>query len=215
MYRRVALAAAMVLSVAGSANAATLINGSFESGPNPGSSFVTLGTGDSSITGWTVSAGSIDYIGGYWPAQDGSRSIDLAGLSLGTLSQTIADTVAGQAYTILFYASKNPDGGDPNRTGTISFGGNSLQFAYGLPNDRSNMNWTQYTYNFVATGPNTVLSFAADQSAGCCYGPALDNVRIINAVPEPSTWAMMLVGFGTIGFGMRRRKGDQVLVQRT
>ncbi|HSR01070.1 MAG TPA: PEPxxWA-CTERM sorting domain-containing protein [Sphingomicrobium sp.] len=26
------------------------------------------------------------------------------------------------------------------------------------------------------------------------------------AVPEPSTWAMMLLGFGAVGFGMRRRK---------
>ncbi|HEV2044556.1 MAG TPA: PEPxxWA-CTERM sorting domain-containing protein, partial [Sphingomicrobium sp.] len=25
-------------------------------------------------------------------------------------------------------------------------------------------------------------------------------------VPEPATWAMMLVGFGAIGIGMRRRR---------
>lgn len=28
----------------------------------------------------------------------------------------------------------------------------------------------------------------------------------INAVPEPATWAMMLLGFGLVGFGMRRRR---------
>lgn len=28
------------------------------------------------------------------------------------------------------------------------------------------------------------------------------------AVPEPATWAMMLVGFGAVGFGMRRRRRD-------
>ena len=28
---------------------------------------------------------------------------------------------------------------------------------------------------------------------------------VIHAVPEPSTWAMMLLGFGAIGFNMRRR----------
>ena len=26
-----------------------------------------------------------------------------------------------------------------------------------------------------------------------------------NAVPEPATWAMMLVGFGAVGYGMRRK----------
>jgi hypothetical protein len=28
------------------------------------------------------------------------------------------------------------------------------------------------------------------------------------AVPEPSTWAMMLFGFGALGFAMRRRRKD-------
>jgi hypothetical protein len=29
----------------------------------------------------------------------------------------------------------------------------------------------------------------------------------INAVPEPGTWAMMILGFGLVGVGMRRRRG--------
>lgn len=34
----------------------------------------------------------------------------------------------------------------------------------------------------------------------------LDESQIAAAVPEPSTWAMMLMGFGAIGAGMRRRR---------
>lgn len=37
---------------------------------------------------------------------------------------------------------------------------------------------------------------------------ALDNVYInepVGAVPEPTTWAMMILGFGMIGFAMRRQ----------
>ena len=34
----------------------------------------------------------------------------------------------------------------------------------------------------------------------------IDDVRLAVAVPEPATWAMMLLGFGAIGFNMRRRK---------
>jgi len=44
-------------------------------------------------------------------------------------------------------------------------------------------------------------------------GPLIDNVRldvrpvgIAAAVPEPGTWAMMLFGFGAVGYSMRRRK---------
>jgi len=33
----------------------------------------------------------------------------------------------------------------------------------------------------------------------------LDSISVA-AVPEPATWAMMLLGFGAIGFTMRRRK---------
>ena len=31
-------------------------------------------------------------------------------------------------------------------------------------------------------------------------------IRQANAVPEPATWAMMLIGFGAVGFAMRRRQ---------
>ena len=35
----------------------------------------------------------------------------------------------------------------------------------------------------------------------------------VSAVPEPSTWAMMLLGFGGIGFSMRRRRSSTALFQ--
>ncbi|WP_205214934.1 MULTISPECIES: FxDxF family PEP-CTERM protein [Sphingomonas] len=33
------------------------------------------------------------------------------------------------------------------------------------------------------------------------------------AVPEPATWALMLLGFGAVGFSMRRRNSQQLLTQ--
>jgi hypothetical protein len=43
---------------------------------------------------------------------------------------------------------------------------------------------------------------------------SLDFVGSVNAVPEPGTWMMMLVGFGAIGFTMRRR-GAAIVPQTT
>ncbi|MEO7410613.1 MAG: PEPxxWA-CTERM sorting domain-containing protein [Sphingomicrobium sp.] len=40
-------------------------------------------------------------------------------------------------------------------------------------------------------------------------GFQLDNINlraVEGAVPEPSTWAMMLIGFGAVGYSMRRRR---------
>ena len=36
---------------------------------------------------------------------------------------------------------------------------------------------------------------------------------VLRAVPEPATWAMMLLGFGAIGLTMRRRPKDPRLPQ--
>lgn len=50
--------------------------------------------------------------------------------------------------------------------------------------------------------------------AGSGFHPfGVDNIRfdsVQSAVPEPATWAMMLLGFGAIGFGMRRRREHSV-----
>ena len=42
----------------------------------------------------------------------------------------------------------------------------------------------------------------------------IDNIALTTGgVPEPSTWAMMLLGFGAIGFTIRRRKSANALTQ--
>jgi hypothetical protein len=44
------------------------------------------------------------------------------------------------------------------------------------------------------------LQFEGDNTA------YIDGVSLSAAVPEPATWAMMLLGFGAIGFALRRRR---------
>jgi len=38
------------------------------------------------------------------------------------------------------------------------------------------------------------------------YDDLIIRATVTPAVPEPATWAMMLLGFGSVGFAMRRRR---------
>ncbi|MGZ6299708.1 MAG: choice-of-anchor C family protein [Candidatus Limnocylindria bacterium] len=159
-------------------------NGSFETGTyvDGGFGFEQLDAGDTSITGWTVAAGSVDWIGTYWPAQDGSMSIDLSGTDAGTLSQTLATTI-GNTYTVSFFLSGNPAGPPTVKTLDVSAtGAVTTSYTYDVTgNSLTTMNWTAETYTFLATSASTTLSFVST-SAGF-FGPALDNVSITETVP--------------------------------
>lgn len=164
----------------GSGNTAFL-NGSFEGGGNPGSSWITLSTGNPSITGWTVTAGSIDYMGSVWQHSNGNRSLDMSGVSAGAIAQTFP-TTSGQTYTVKFDLSGNPGYGtgtgvkqlrvsvdnsaNTNQTYEFDTTGKSL----------SNMGWVEKTFTFTASGSSTTLTFTS--LVNSAYGPALDNVRL-------------------------------------
>jgi hypothetical protein len=66
--------------------------------------------------------------------------------------------------------------------------------------------YSPFSMTFTATGSTTAISFAGltgNQYIG------LDNVSvegITAAIPEPSTWAMMILGFGGVGFMAYRRR---------
>jgi len=60
-------------------------------------------------------------------------------------------------------------------------------------------------YNAGATG---TISLRAINDINAASGNdfAIDNLSFASAVPEPSTWAMLFLGFGAIGLMMRRRQ---------
>lgn len=70
-------------------------------------------------------------------------------------------------------------------------------------NTRANMGWLPYSFLFTATGASTTINFQS--AVNSAYGAALDNVAI-SAVPEPATWAMLILGFGAVGYVTRRRR---------
>jgi hypothetical protein len=68
----------------------------------------------------------------------------------------------------------------------------------------ANITGTTFTQTLLAnTGGNTT---ASQQTSGSgTFTIVYNYVAAASTVPEPATWAMMLMGFGFVGYGMRRR----------
>ena len=203
--RTLLIAAAMLTAT--SAGAVTIVNGSFEDGvaiANGG--FVTLSTGDTTITGWTVLSDGVDYIGTYWQASTGTRSLDLSAVTSGGVSQMLDGFVVGKRYRLTFDVSANPDGGNDTKTLLVSAtGGLPVTYDYvrTAANTRANMLWTTLSYDFVASGTMQSVQFRSQEFNPS--GIALDNVAI-SLVPEPAAWAMLIAGFAMTGAALRGRR---------
>jgi choice-of-anchor C domain-containing protein len=198
------LAAGLALSSA--AHASIVLDGDFTS-PSGGGSYETYGAAytNGAIMGpWTVTGDSVDLIGGYWQAPNNvGGSVDLDGLDPGGITQNL--TLSAGSYVLSFYLSGNPDGGLAAKSVDVSVGGVNQTFTYTTgANSHGNMMYALETLPFTVSGSSTLLSFTS-LDINSPYGPVIGDVSV-NAVPEPATWAMMLIGFGAIGYGVRLRK---------
>jgi len=207
---KLSLVAALAVTaglLAAPAGAVTIINGSFEDASVAPGSYTTLFAGSTAIDGWTVGGDSVDYIGGYWEAADGVRSLDLSGNNKGSISQLLTGLTVGGHYQVRFFLAGNPDGGAGTKVAVASDGdAQSGNFFFPQAgNTKSDMGWAEQVFNFTAAASTANLTFSA--TLNDAYGPALDNVSISGgAVPEPASWAMMIAGFGGVGAMMRRRR---------
>jgi choice-of-anchor C domain-containing protein len=200
------------------ASGAPFQNGSFEDSlQDPGYS-TRYQEGDKGITAWTVLAGSIDYVGTENSASEGSRSIDLVGNDYrGGVLQAF-DTVPGARYLVTFAMAGNPAGPPSIKMMEVIAGTETSRFLFDVTGKtRHEMGWTDHQLIFVANAPTTIMFTSDMTSQGCCFGPMLDNVRVVQIANQESTpcpwkqWflAGLLLGAGVgafIRFGSLKRK---------
>ncbi len=183
-----AAGAVMLGSIAGIAFAVSIAsNGGFETG-TLSDPFTTVNVGGTNIDNWNVDSGSVDYIGNYWTASEGSRSIDMSGNEAGKISQSLA-TINGHTYKVTFDMAGNTDGDPIVKTLDADVGGAPVPFTFDVTGyDHSTMGWAQKTFNFIATGALTTLTFTSTTLTP--FGPAIDNVAVeditVTETPTPT-----------------------------
>jgi choice-of-anchor C domain-containing protein len=154
-----------------------LVNGSFEEGPEP-DKFKPLDKGSTAIKGWTVTRAQIDYIGTFWKAADGKRSIDLHGSpGYGGVEQTFA-TRKGQLYRVTFSLACTPGTGE--KKVAVRAAGKKGEFrCNGSKATPENMGWKTHTWFFKAVADKTTLEIHTLETTDPEQGPALDNVSVM------------------------------------
>ena len=173
----------------------------------------TPGTADKKTTG------SSHYVYGPFPetSPDGGDFILADGdyNYSNTLSQMVNGLTVGETYTLNFWQAAGQQFGKPGPTTElwkVTFGGQTkYSDQFKLP-DKAYGPWEAQSMSFVATQTSQLLSFLAVGTPGGQPPISfLDGVSMtayqppVAGVPEPSTWAMMIFGFGAIGGIMRRR----------
>lgn len=123
---------------------------------------------------------------------------DVAGVLNILFNTTAEDATNNVTFTNAFLTGSGITGavsiaeilGDPNETRALN------GFAIGPGTFTITIQGTPGTQNGALGG---TVAFRANQAAA--------------AVPEPSTWALMILGFGAVGFSMRRRRQSNFIYQ--
>ena len=136
--------------------------------------------------------------GGY-----GYQCVDLGGLNV------------GNHYTLSFYqaaAQQHGLNGATTEQWAVTFGGVTQYTSLQHNPSHGFQPWTQQTLDFVATSSTQVLNFLAVGTPSglppisLLDGVSLTEVSQVGGAPEPSSWMMMLAGFGLFGAASRRRR---------
>ncbi len=145
--------------------------------------------------------------GGYFIGLDGDPKAS------GPVQQMISGLVSGKSYDVSFYWAATQLQVDPGPTSnTLQVGfGQATQFtAVALVPTQGFSGWLSEHFRFTAGSDRQLLSFmAVGGPSGLPPFALLDGVSV-TAVPEPSTWALALLGLGIAGVAMRRERTNKL-----
>ncbi|WP_419813710.1 PEPxxWA-CTERM sorting domain-containing protein [Glacieibacterium sp.] len=157
------------------------------------------GPGNGSNNGFA----SVSPVGGNYVGADGAFLV-------APIQQTINNLVVGAKYDVGFYwggAQQFGYNGETTEQWKVSFGDQQIDTAVLTNASHGFTGWQKENFTFTATNVSQVLSFLA---VGTPNGEPpfslLDGVSVTAAVPEPATWAMMILGMGAVGAASRLRR---------
>lgn len=207
------LAAALLL---GSATAASAATATFDDIPNTGTAIQT----------GTVTSGGLDFSGAHFHIVDSpdprvvrnASSSYLAAEAAGNLGQPVTFGLTGGGLFTLnsvdvaeLWLPNEPlnDFRDIVFLG-LQQGGNILNLSYTLDGIRDGAGGVADFETLAFAGWSDLQSVTVyGSTARGSFGDfSIDNIvvnSITGAIPEPSTWAMLILGFGAVGATLRRR----------
>lgn len=205
--------AASCLVWAGAASAAPLLSEDF-SGAVPG----PTGSGPIGGTQFTVTQDNVDVVGvlngSFFTCVDNpaGNCLDLVGESGGGAIQSIPsfNLLAGQTYELTFgevlqgYAA-----GSPATTQVrIALGSLSQDETF----DGGVITHPTLSFTPLVNETSAALSFTTLTAPDSVHGAVLDDIVLSTVgVPEPSAWALLLLGVGAVGGALRGRRSRKLI----
>ena len=159
----------MLFGVTQIAHANLISNGSFEMASiDPGAGVIKVLPGQTSIPGWDILAEDVRYIGTYWEASDGSRSISIDGKPLmspegsrshGAVRSHPFATIPGTIYEVSFDIAEDPTNQSVTFPRAIVSVGDQSEIFTAPFNQGSDILWERMTLSFVASSSFDTLKF--------------------------------------------------------